>query len=69
MRKSIKTLILVLPTSTLITSCVQSEEKHYPFTQDLEAEGVYTRLQSAIEMKEIAEPYIRRRAQQHIQNL
>jgi len=33
----------------------------------LEAEGVYTRLQSAIEMKEIAEPFIKRRAVRHLQ--
>ena len=33
----------------------------------LEAHGLYTRLVSAIEMKEIAEPYIRRRAVRHIE--
>ena len=33
----------------------------------LETEGVYTRLVSAIEMKEIAEPYIRRRAIRHLE--
>ncbi len=33
----------------------------------LEANGMYTRLVSAIEMKEIAEPYIRRRAVRHIE--
>ena len=33
----------------------------------LESEGVYTRLQSAIEMKEIAEPFIKRRAVRHLQ--
>lgn len=33
----------------------------------LEREGVYTRLISAIEMKEIAEPYIRRRAIRHLE--
>ena len=33
----------------------------------LEAEGVYTRLQTAIEMKEIAEPFIKRRAVRHLQ--
>jgi uridylate kinase len=33
----------------------------------LEAKGVETRLQSAIEMKEIAEPYIRRRAVRHLE--
>jgi uridylate kinase len=33
----------------------------------LEKEGIYTRLVSAIEMKEIAEPYIRRRATRHLE--
>jgi len=33
----------------------------------LEKEGIYTRLQSAIEMKEIAEPYIKRRAVRHLE--
>lgn len=33
----------------------------------LEAEGIYTRLQTAIEIKEIAEPYIRRRANRHLE--
>jgi len=33
----------------------------------LENEGVYTRLVSAIEMREIAEPYIRRRAVRHLE--
>ena len=33
----------------------------------LETEGVYTRLVSAIEMKAIAEPYIRRRAIRHLE--
>lgn len=33
----------------------------------LEAKGVNTRLQSAIEMKEIAEPYVRRRAVRHLE--
>ena len=33
----------------------------------LEAKGVYTRLISAIEMKQIAEPYIRRRAIRHLE--
>ncbi len=33
----------------------------------LELKGVYTRLISAIEMKEIAEPYIRRRAIRHLE--
>jgi uridylate kinase len=33
----------------------------------LESKGVQTRLQSAIEMKEIAEPYIRRRAVRHLE--
>ena len=33
----------------------------------LEKHGVYTRLVSAIEMREIAEPYIRRRATRHLE--
>lgn len=33
----------------------------------LETKGVYTRLISAIEMKEVAEPYIRRRAIRHLE--
>jgi uridylate kinase len=33
----------------------------------IEKEGIYTRLVSAIEMKEIAEPYIRRRATRHLE--
>ncbi|TNE55723.1 MAG: UMP kinase [Bacteroidetes bacterium] len=33
----------------------------------LESAGVYTRLQSAIEMKEIAEPFIRRKALRHLE--
>ncbi len=33
----------------------------------LEAKGLYTRLISAIEMKQIAEPYIRRRAIRHLE--
>ena len=33
----------------------------------LEGEGVYTRLISAIEMRQIAEPYIRRRAIRHLE--
>ncbi|NVK63611.1 MAG: UMP kinase [Flavobacteriales bacterium] len=33
----------------------------------LESKGVQTRLQSAIEMKEIAEPYVRRRATRHLE--
>lgn len=33
----------------------------------LEAKGLETRLQSAIEMKEISEPYIRRRAVRHLE--
>ncbi|MFM7005672.1 MAG: UMP kinase [Flavobacteriales bacterium] len=33
----------------------------------LEAVGVHTRLQSAIEMKEIAEPFVRRRAVRHLE--
>ena len=34
----------------------------------LEAEGVPTRVQTAIEMREIAEPYIRRRAIRHLEH-
>lgn len=33
----------------------------------LEAKGVYSRLMSAIEMREIAEPYVRRRAVRHLE--
>jgi len=33
----------------------------------LEKRGVYTRVQSAIEMKEVAEPFIRRRAIRHLE--
>lgn len=33
----------------------------------LEKQGMYTRLQSAIEMKEIAEPFIKRRAVRHLE--
>ncbi|MGB1103033.1 MAG: UMP kinase [Crocinitomicaceae bacterium] len=33
----------------------------------LEKQGLYTRLQSAIEMKEIAEPFIKRRAVRHLE--
>jgi len=33
----------------------------------LEAEGVYTRVLSSIEMKEISEPYIKRRATRHLE--
>ena len=33
----------------------------------LEKQGVYTRLQSAIEMHEVAEPFIRRRAMRHLE--
>ena len=32
----------------------------------LEARGIYTRLQTAIEMREIAEPYIKRKAHKHL---
>lgn len=34
---------------------------------NLERKGVYTRVQSAIEMKEVAEPYIRRKAVRHLE--
>ena len=33
----------------------------------LEARGIYTRVQSAIEMREIAEPYIKRKAIKHLE--
>jgi uridylate kinase len=33
----------------------------------LETQGVYTRLVSAVEIKEVAEPYIRRRAIRHLE--
>ncbi len=33
----------------------------------IERQGVYTRVMSAIEMKEVAEPYIRRRAVRHLE--
>lgn len=33
----------------------------------LEARGVYTRMQTAIEMREIAEPYIKRKAVKHLE--
>jgi len=33
----------------------------------LESHGVYTRVMSAIEMKDVAEPYIRRRAIRHLE--
>ena len=33
----------------------------------LEKQGVYTRVQSAIEMKQVAEPFIRRRATRHLE--
>jgi len=33
----------------------------------LEKEGIYTRLMSAFEMKEVSEPYIRRRAVRHLE--
>ena len=33
----------------------------------LEKQGVHTRVQSAIEIKELAEPYIRRRAMRHLE--
>lgn len=33
----------------------------------LEARGVYTRMQTAIEMREVAEPYIKRKAMKHLE--
>ncbi len=33
----------------------------------LEARGMYTRVQTAIEMRQIAEPYIKRKAQKHLE--
>jgi uridylate kinase len=38
-----------------------------PLQDALEAEGVYTRVQSAIHVEEVAEPYIRRRAMRHLE--
>ena len=35
--------------------------------ESLESKGVFTRLQTAIEMREIAEPYIRRKATRHLE--
>lgn len=37
------------------------------FQNALENKGVFTRVQSAIEMRELAEPYIRRRAVRHLE--
>ena len=34
----------------------------------LEARGIYTRLQTAIEMRQIAEPYIKRKTAKHLRN-
>ena len=33
-----------------------------------EAEGIPTRVQSAIEMREVAEPYVRRKAMSHLEH-
>ncbi len=38
-----------------------------PLQDALEAQGVYTRVQSAIHVAEVAEPYIRRRAMRHLE--
>src|SRR3954447_24343438 len=38
-----------------------------PLQDALEAEGVHTRVQSAIHIAEVAEPYIRRRAMRHLE--
>ena len=38
-----------------------------PLQDALEAAGVHTRVQSAIEVREVAEPYIRRRAMRHLE--
>jgi len=38
-----------------------------PLQDALEKEGVYTRVQSAITVAEVAEPYIRRRAMRHLE--
>jgi len=38
-----------------------------PLQDALEAEGVHTRVQSAIHIEEVAEPYIRRRAMRHLE--
>jgi uridylate kinase len=39
-----------------------------PLQDALEAQGVNTRVQSAIKVEEVAEPYIRRRAMRHLEN-
>ena len=41
--------------------------RHPPTQSALEGLGVATRVQTAIEMREVAEPYIRRRAMRHLQ--
>src|SRR5437764_13787000 len=38
-----------------------------PLQDALEAAGVHTRVQSAIHVEEVAEPYIRRRAMRHLE--
>jgi len=38
-----------------------------PLQDALEAQGVHTRVQSAIHVEEVAEPYIRRRAMRHLE--
>src|ERR1700738_1541728 len=38
-----------------------------PLQDALEAQGVNTRVQSAIKVEEVAEPYIRRRAMRHLE--
>jgi uridylate kinase len=58
--------------------CIEEPTAHYmgmlatvinalAFQGSLEQAGVYTRVQSAIRMDELAEPYIRRRAVRHIE--
>jgi uridylate kinase len=47
----------------MLATCINS----LALQDALEKAGVYTRVQSAIEMAEIAEPYIRRRAIRHIE--
>ena len=47
----------------MLATCING----FALQSALEAEGVYTRLQTAIEIKEIAEPYIKRRAIRHLE--
>lgn len=47
----------------MLATCINS----MALQDSLESMGVLTRVQSAIEMREIAEPYIRRRAMRHLE--